>query len=408
MSRSHSNDALLLHRRQLLGAAVGAAVGSASAAIAGVSLAAEDSAAVRRLGPGPSPLGERSPFAEQARVPAMGIVSFTPHENLEGTITPSDLHFERHHGGIPALDPQSHELLLHGMVERPLKFSLTDIKRFPSVTRSCFIECSGNYFPFAGEESPPHLICGLTSQSEWTGVALSTLLREAGVKPGASWIIAEGGDAPLLNRSIPLAKALDDVLLVYAQNGEAIRPAQGYPMRLLVPGWEGNTNVKWLRRLEITDAPVMSRQETSKYTEPMRDGTIRQFSFEVDARSIITAPSYPATIAKGWQEIRGIAWSGRGKIQGVEVSTDGGKTWQPARMQGPVLSKSHTRFTLPWFWDGEATELQSRAIDETGYVQPTLRDIMKERGPGSGPYHFNPITGWLVRRDGELRFSPTG
>lgn len=404
MRESDKESSFVLDRRQLLGAAIG----SASVAVAGVPLTVKAKEQSRVPGPGPSALGERSPFALQARVPIMGIASFTPLEDLEGSITPADLHYERHHGGIPQIDPQTHELLLHGMVDRPLKFSINDLKRLPSVTRSCFIECSGNYFPLAGEKSPPHMICGLTSQSEWTGVGLSTLLREAGVKSAASWVVAEGSDAPLLNRSIPLSKALDDALIVYAQNGEAIRPAQGYPLRLLVPGWEGNTNVKWLRRLEITDAPVMSRQETSKYTEPMRDGTIRQFSFEVDARSIITSPAYPGSIAPGWQEIRGIAWSGRGKIKQVDVSTDGGTSWRPAHLQGPVLAKAHTRFTLPWRWDGQATEIQSRAIDETDYVQPTLKAILKERGPGSGFYHFNPITGWLVRGDGDLRFSPTG
>jgi sulfane dehydrogenase subunit SoxC len=337
-----------------------------------------------------------------------GVVSLTPLEQLHGTITPADLHFERHHAGIPALDPARHELILHGFVERPRKWTVADLKRFPSVTRTCFIECSGNYFPTAGEKSPPHLVCGLTSQSEWTGVPLATLLREAGVRPGASWILAEGSDAAVMSRSIPLEKALEDALVVYAQNGEALRPAQGYPMRLLLPGWEGNTNVKWLRRLEVTDGPSMSKDETSKYTEPMRDGSIRQFSFAVDARSIITSPAYPGVIEPGWHEIRGIAWSGRGRIDRVEVSTDGGKRWQEAVLQGPVLPRAHTRFGLPWKWSGQSTEILSRAIDETGYVQPTLKDIMTTRGPGSGPYHFNPVTGWRVLGDGELRFSPTG
>jgi sulfane dehydrogenase subunit SoxC len=179
-------------------------------------------------------------------------------------------------------------------------------------------------------------------------------------------------------------------------------------MRLLLPGWEGNTNVKWLRRLEVTDAPSMSRDETSKYTEPMRDGRVRQFSFDIEARSIITSPAYPETIEAGWHEIRGLAWSGRGRISRVEVSTDGGSSWQDATLQGPVLPKAHTRFGLPWRWDGESTEILSRATDETGYVQPTLKAIYRERGPGSAPYHFNPVTGWRVLRDGELRFSPTG
>ncbi|MEE4279539.1 MAG: sulfite dehydrogenase [Halieaceae bacterium] len=407
MSETVAAKSVSMSRRRLLGtAAAGAGASLLSMSVKGEEAVPADP--TRVPGRPPSGLGNRSPFEAIERKPVFGVVSLTPLERLYGTITPADLHFERHHAGIPALDPERHELVLHGMVNKPLAFSLADLKRFPSVTRSCFIECSGNYFPTAGELSPPHLVCGLTSQSEWTGVPLATLLREAGVKAGASWILAEGSDAAVMSRSIPLEKALDDALIVYAQNGEAIRPAQGYPMRLLLPGWEGNTNVKWLRRLEVTDAPSMSRDETSKYTEPMRDGRVRQFSFDIEARSIITSPAYPQTIEPGWHEIRGIAWSGRGRISRVEVSTDGGKRWQPATLQGPVLPKAHTRFGLPWRWDGESTEILSRAVDETGYVQPTLKEIYKERGPGSGPYHFNPVTGWRVLREGELRFSPTG
>jgi sulfane dehydrogenase subunit SoxC len=401
---SENRHGVDVSRRRLLAAAAG----GAGAAAFGMSVKGAEADPTRVQGRPPSEVGERSPHEALARTPAFNVVSLTPLERLHGSITPADLHFERHHAGIPAIDPQKHELLLHGLVERPLRFSLADLKRFPSVTRIAFIECSGNYFPMAGDKSPPHLVCGLTSQSEWTGVPLATLLREAGVRGGASWVLAEGSDAALMSRSVPLEKAMDDALIVYAQNGEAIRPGQGYPMRLLLPGWEGNTNVKWLRRLEVTDGPSMSRDETSKYTEPMRDGRIRQFSFEIEARSIITSPAYPDTVEPGWHEIRGLAWSGRGRIRRVEVSTDGGLSWQDAALQGPVLPKAHTRFGLPWYWNGEATELLSRATDETGYVQPTLKAIYRERGPGSGPYHFNPITGWLVRSDGELRFSPTG
>ncbi len=393
-----------LSRRQLLALAT---AGTGSGLLV-PSVKGANAEPTKTQGAPPSTLGGRSPFEAPERRPVFGVVSLTPLEELHGTITPADLHFERHHAGVPAIDPERHELVLHGWVEKPLKWSLKTLRRYPSVTRTCFIECSGNYFPLAGERSPPHMVCGLTSQSEWTGVPLATLLREAGVKAGASWILAEGSDAAVMTRSIPLHKAMDDALVVYAQNGEAIRPAQGYPLRLLLPGWEGNTNIKWLRRLEVTDAPSMSREETSKYTEPMLDGSIRQFSFDIEARSIITSPAYPATIEPGWHEIRGIAWSGRGRIGRVEVSVNGGKSWSDANLRGPVLPKAHTRFGLPWSWNGGATELLSRATDETGYVQPTLRTILQKRGPGSGPYHFNPITGWEVRSDGELRFSPSG
>ncbi len=404
MSRDSRDAALETSRRKLLALATG----GAAAGMLGMTVKGAETDPTKVQGRGPSAVGQRSGAEQIGRTTAFGVVSLTPLESLHGTITPADLHFERHHAGIPEIDPERHELYIHGMVERPLKWSVAELKRYPSVTRTCFIECSGNYFPTAGELSPPHLVCGLTSQSEWTGVPLATLLREAGVRSGASWVLAEGSDAAVMSRSVPLEKALDDALVVYAQNGEAIRPAQGYPMRLLLPGWEGNTNVKWLRRLEVTDGPSMARDETSKYTEPMRDGYIRQFSFEIEARSIITHPACPAVIEPGWHEIRGIAWSGSGRIAKVEMSTDGGKRWQEARLQGPVLPKAHTRFGLPWKWDGQATELLSRATDETGYVQPTLKTILKERGPGSGPYHFNPIVGWRVLRDGELRFNPTG
>ena len=360
----------------------------------------------RAPGTTPSSLGGKSAHESLARIPAFNIVSLTPLEQLHGTITPSDLHFERHHGGIPTIDPANHELLIHGMVERPLKFSLAELKRLPSVTRTCFIECSGNLNTRAGEKSSPQMLCGLTSQSEWTGVALGTLLREVGVKREASWFLAEGSDAPLMTRSIPLTKAWEDALVVYAQNGEAIRPEQGYPMRLLLPGWEGNTNIKWLRRLEISDAPFMSREETSKYTDPLKNETARMFSVVMDARSIITSPTYPQTLEKGWHEIRGLAWSGRGKIKAVEVSSNGGRTWDTANLQGPILSKAHTRFSLPWKWDGAPTELRSRAIDETGYMQPTSKQLVEARGTANQFYHLNSIMSWIVQDNGEVNYKP--
>jgi sulfane dehydrogenase subunit SoxC len=347
----------------------------------------------------PGKLGTRSSFETLARN-ASASSSRTPLQNLYGTITPSDLHYERHHNGVPAIDPQRYELLIHGMVERPMKFSLSDLKRFPAVTRTCFLECSGN-FRQGGEKSTPQDICGLLSQSEWTGVMLSTLLREVGVKAGASWFLAEGGDAAVMTRSIPTRKGWDDAMIAYAQNGEAVRPEQGYPARLLLPGWEGNTNVKWLRRLELADQPFMTREETAHYTYPVKDGKIRQFSFEMDARSIITYPSFPQQVEKGWIELRGIAWSGWGKIKRVEVSTDAGKTWRDAALQEPVLPKALTAFRHLWQWDGSPTEILSRAVDDTGYVQPTLKQLIAVRGSALS-YHVNAITGWAVKRDGQV------
>ncbi len=348
-------------------------------------------------------LGERSPF-EQPRRQAWGIASLTPLQDLHGIITPSDLHFERHHGGVAVVDPETYSLLIHGMVDRPLTFTLQDLKRLPSVSRIRFLECSGNLRRNADEESTPQDICGLTSTTEWTGVLLSTLFREVGVRPEASWFLAEGQDAAVMTRSIPVEKAWDDAMIAYGQNGEALRPENGYPARLLCPGWEGNASVKWLRRIELSDRPFMTREETSKYTEALKGGTARQFSFVMDARSIITSPTYPTTIEPGWHEIRGIAWSGRGRIASAEISFDEGASWREADLQDPVLPKAHTRFRYMWKWDGLETTILSRATDETGYVQPTQRELIDARGLGSGPYHLNPITGWRVRDDGSIVF----
>jgi sulfane dehydrogenase subunit SoxC len=358
----------------------------------------------KKPGPLPGKLGSRSPFESPLKKPS-DTSSRTPLQELFGTITPSDLHYERHHAGVPAIDPEKYQLVVHGMVKKPMVFTLRDLKRFPSVSRICFLECAGN-FRGSKEELSPQDICGLTSQSEWTGVMLSTLLREVGVRPEATWFLAEGSDAAVMTRSIPLRKGWEDTMIAYAQNGEAIRPEQGYPARLVLPGWEGNTCVKWIRRIELSDQPFMTREETSKYTEEIGDGKIRQFSFVMDARSIITYPAYPAHVEKGWVEIRGIAWSGRGKIIQVEVSTDAGKNWNRADLQGPVLDKAHTTFRYLWQWNGAEAEILSRAIDETGYIQPTLRQLSEARGGNTGGYHFNPITSWIIKKDGKVIFKP--
>src|SRR5881392_1032159 len=329
-------------RRTLLAGAAGA-VALGKTPIAQSSAPTPDPTKVR--GKPSRALGQRAPAEKPQRQPRGVTSSGTPHQDLYGTITPADLHFERHHGGVPEIDPKTYSLLIHGMVERPMVFTLADLKRFPSVSRVHFLECSGN---FGGRgtatDITPQQVAGLTSTSEWTGVPLATLFREVGVSPKATWFLAEGQDAAVLTRSIPVSKAFDDALIAYGQNGEAIRPEQGYPARLLLPGWEGNTNVKWLRRIELSDRPFMTREETSKYTDPLTNDTARIFSFVMDARSLITYPAYPVTVSRGWVEIDGIAWTGSGKIQRVDVSTDGGATWTPARLQEPVLPKAHTRF----------------------------------------------------------------
>ncbi|WP_080054139.1 sulfite dehydrogenase [Spirosoma aerolatum] len=357
----------------------------------------------KRVGPLAGEVGTRSSFEKLVKKPS-DISSRSPLQDFYGIITPSDLHFERHHAGIPIIDPARHELLIHGLVDKPLVFTIADLKRFPSVSRIAFLECSGN-FRTGKETMSPQDICGLTSQSEWTGVKLATLFREVGVKPSASWFLAEGGDAAVMTRSIPVKKGWDDAIIAYAQNGEALRPEQGYPVRLFLPGWEGNTNVKWLRRIELGDAPWHTREETSKYTESIKGGKIRQFSFDMDARSIITFPAYPKTVEKGWIDIRGIAWSGRGKVVRVEVSTDFGKNWQLAILQDPILDKAHTGFRYLWYWNGVETEIMSRVTDETGYIQPTFTQLIEARGSDGG-YHFNPITAWQIKSDGRVLNRP--
>jgi sulfane dehydrogenase subunit SoxC len=390
-------------RRDLLAGAAGVVAAGAAGAAHSQDAPADPSKVRGR----PSrALGQRAAAEKPQRQPRGATSSGTPHQDLYGTITPSDLHFERHHGGVPEIDPKNYSLLVHGMVERPTIFTLADLKRFPSVSRVHFLECSGN---FGGRgtatDLTPQQIAGLTSTSEWTGVALATLFREVGVRPQAKWFLAEGGDAALLTRSIPVSKAFDDALIAYGQNGEAIRPEQGYPARLFLPGWEGNSNVKWLRRIELSDRPFMTREETSKYTEPMADGSARMFSFLMDARSLITYPSYPVTLTRGWVEINGIAWTGSGKISRVDVSTDGGATWTAAKLQEPVLPKAHTRFRHLWNWTGGDAVIMSRASDETGYMQPTRETLIKSRGVSGVGYHINPVTGWRVRQDGTVIYN---
>ncbi len=346
--------------------------------------------------------GERSPFETTSRLTAAQR-SLTPHQNLHGIVTPSALHFERHHNGVPDIDPSRHRLLVHGLVDQPMIFTLDDLTRLPSTSRLAFIECSGN----SGKEwtgPKGHTVQethGLLSTSEWTGVRLKIVLDHAGVRPEGTWMLAEGSDAAALTRSIPLAEVIDEALLCYGQNGEALRPEQGYPLRLLLPGWEGSTNIKWLRRLEVGTAPFMTREETSKYTDLMPDGTARQFTFVMEAKSVITAPSGGQHIHPGFVEIRGLAWSGRGRVARVEVSTDGGHDWQTAHLQEPVLPRCVTRFRFPWRWNGQTALLQSRCTDETGYVQPSRQALVDVRGTRSY-YHYNGIQRWRVSRNGEV------
>jgi len=332
-------------------------------------------------------------------------VSWTPLHDLEGTITPSGLHFERHHNGVPQIPIDQHRLLIHGLTRRALTFSIVDLARYPLRSQALFIECGGN--SNAGWHRLPQqtragFLHGLASCSEWAGVPLGPLLDEAGVDPSASWLVAEGADAAAVQVSLPLAKARNDCMLALYQNGERIRPENGYPLRLIVPGWEGVLNVKWLRRLEVADQPVMARNETARYTELLPSGKARMFTFVMDAKSVITTPSPGHRLdAKGVYEIRGLAWSGRGRIRAVEVSTDGGAHWATARLQEPVLPFAFTRFRMAWQWPGAPTVLKSRAIDESGYVQPERSVLIAERGR-NGYFHYNAIVCWQVDEDGEV------
>jgi sulfane dehydrogenase subunit SoxC len=408
-------------RRSLLRGAV-AAVGAASLPGIARSAATEPGADkgidleawMKTPGPGvgSSPYGMPSRFesdvvrrATEHAPTALSSWSFTPLDRLTGIITPNGVVFERHHAGIPEIDPNRHRLAIHGLVERPLVMTMDDILRLPAVSQIRFLECAGNGYtevlsmPRSGTVQFSH---GLLSCCEWTGVSLSTVLAEAGVKPAAKWVLAEGADAAAMARSIPLEKALDDTLVAYAQNGEMLRPEQGYPLRLLVPGCEGNLSIKWLRRLKLGARPWHTRDETSKYTDLMPDGTVRQFTFVMEAKSVITRPSGGHVLkTQGFHEISGLAWSGRGRISRVDVSIDGGRNWQAARLDEPVLSKALTRFRFPWEWRGAPALLQSRAIDETGYVQPTREQLIAVRGTSSED-HFNAIHTWRIAANGEV------
>ena len=366
----------------------------------------------RALGAAVSPYGSRSRFEKTTRffnqntkVPLEEASSRTPLHDTYGIITPSSLHFERHHSGVPEIDPATHTLTIHGLVDRPLEFSVDELRRLPSVSRIHFLECSGNSgseWRGGSADSDVQRIHGLTSCSEWTGVPLALLLRECGLRPEATWILAEGADASKHARSIPIKKCLADAMVAYGQNGEPLRPEQGYPIRLFLPGWEGNSNVKWLRRLKAMDQPAMTREETSKYTDLMADGTARQFTFDMEPKSLITRPSGGDTLSgAGVHELTGIAWSGRGAITRVEVTVDGGATWQAAELMTPVLPIAHTRFRWSWKWNGRDALIASRCTDETGYTQPPLPELIEVRGMDS-QYHNNGIQAWKVASDGKI------
>jgi sulfane dehydrogenase subunit SoxC len=335
-------------------------------------------------------------------------INFTPIHALDGTITPQGCAFERHHSGAIELRKEDYRLMIHGLVDRPLVFTYADLERFPRINKTFFLECAANTgMEWAGAQlNGAQFTHGMIHNMEYSGVSLRTLLEEAGLTAAGDfkdkWVYVEGADASSNGRSIPLEKALDDVMIAFKANGEALRKEHGYPVRLVVPGWEGNMWVKWLRRIEITNQAIESREETSKYTDTLEDGTARKWTWVMDAKSVVTSPSpqSPITHGKGPLVITGLAWSGRGSITGVDVTIDGGKTWQKARLAAPGQPMALTRFYLDIDWDGSEMYLQSRAHDDTGYVQPTKNALREVRGLNS-VYHNNCIQTWWVKANGE-------
>ncbi|MBX2886700.1 MAG: sulfite dehydrogenase [Granulosicoccus sp.] len=344
-------------------------------------------------------------WISQSRSVAGEGVSWTPLQDLEGIITPNGLHFERHHNGIPDVDTTRWEVAIHGLVDNPVAFDLEALKRYPMTSRITFIECGGNsnslWHP-TPVQAPVGYAHGLISCSEWTGVRLGLLLEEAGLHADGLWLIADGLDSAGVSVSLPLTELPEDTLIALYQNGEALRPANGYPARLLIPGWEGITHVKWLRSLQVSAAPLMSRFDTVSYTDLHKDGIAERFSFEMKIKSVITSPTPGKSLrGPGFHEISGLAWTGNGKVRQVDISVDRGLSWHSAELQEPVLDKALTRFRLPWEWDGTDTVLQSRAMDHTGRMQPTREALIAAKG-SSVYYHYNAIVSWAVDKAGNI------
>ena len=342
-------------------------------------------------------------------------VSFAPLQSLFGIITPSGLHFERHHQGWWDVDPRGHRLMLNGsdpsMLKKPLVFTLDELMRLPAVSRFHFIECGANTGMEWGNVAVPTVqyTHGMLSCSEFTGVPLITLLEMAGADlTRGKFVLAEGADGSSMTRTIPMSQIVSgEVLVAYGQNGEMLRPENGYPLRLVVPGVQGVSWVKYLRRIELGDQPYATKDEAAHYIDLRPDGTHRQYTSIQECKSVVTTPSGGQVLhGQGFYSITGLAWSGRGKVKQVDVSTDGGRNWRTARLQSPVLDKCLTRFSLDWVWNANSTDqpaiIQSRATDETGYVQPSLRALREVRGTRS-IYHNNSIQSWQVTPSGEVK-----
>jgi sulfane dehydrogenase subunit SoxC len=409
-------------RRKFL--ASGVAVAGAAAGVAR-SAGGQTPAAASRSGPAaPSAkkdikeliaYGERSPFVTSLREPAEGRPSpdafgltfhvVTPLGESVGSITPSSLHYVAAHRGfyVPEIDPKEHRLMIHGMVDRPLTFTVDEVKRFPSVTRVHFLECIGNRS--RSTHKTVQQTHGMTSCSEWTGVLLSTLLKEAGVQSGASWIVSEGAEEVKGASSVPLGKAMDDCLVAWGQNGEPVRPQQGFPLRLIVPGFEGIYQTKYLRRIKVVDRYYMTYND---YGHLQKDPKVIALTTQLGPKSVITRPAGGQQLpGPGFHEITGLAWSGAGAVRRVEVSTDGGRSWKDAELRTPAYRMAHTRFALPWTWDGKECELMSRCTDELGTVQPTRAQVAKYwNEPLTANFQVkgadNTIQAWKIASDGSV------
>lgn len=402
-------------RRRLLTVSAGAA----GAVVAGPTARADTLADVPPREPGDdlSAYSERSEYVHIARIPEAGpgarnvdpadaFNAKAPVGQLVGTITPSDLHYVRSHAGTPDIDPARHRLLVHGMVAKPLVLTMDDIRAMPSVSRIAFLECTGNgweNWKTAPDDVTVQDTHGLISTHEWTGVPLSFLIDLVGVDRASKWMLAEGGDGAAVARSVPLTdEVIAEAILAYGQNGEPLRPAHGFPLRLLMPGFEGNLSIKWLRRLKFGDEPFMTRWETARYTQLLANGKARQFQLRQEVNSVITSPSGMMRIDPGYHRITGFAWSGYGKITGVEVSTDGARTWSRAQLNQLVLSKAQTRFELDWVWDGKPTKIVSRSADEKGNVQPDRKTFIASMGENA-LFHYSAQQTWSIDAAGKVR-----
>ncbi|MCL8483950.1 MULTISPECIES: sulfite dehydrogenase [Bradyrhizobium] len=414
MSERHGSD-VGWNRRKFLAAATTGLVASTAAA----SAAAETLADVPAREPGADlgALSARSTYVQIGRIPEAGpgrrnvdpadaINSKAPLQKLVGAITPSDLHYERSHAGAPDLDPSKHRLLVHGMVRKQLVFSVDDLKAMPAISRMAFLECTGNgweNWKKADGDLTVQNTHGLVSTSEWTGVPLKFILGLVEKDTAATWMLAEGGDAAAVARSIPLTQEIvDEAIIAYGQNGEPIRPAHGFPIRLILPGMEGNLNIKWLRRLKFGDQPWMTRWETARYTQLLANGKARQFQLRMETNSVITQPSGTMQIRPGYNRISGLAWSGHGRIARVEISTDGANSWQDAQLNLPALPKAQTRFQMDWIWDGRPTKIVSRATDDKGHVQPDRNSFIATMGTNA-LFHYNAQQTWSIDQAGRVQ-----